>query len=116
MEVLNEVTSILLLYHMFTFTDWVPGATTRYMLGWSFIAVTCTNLGIHFLNLGKNSFSDIKRKCMYKYQKLSNLNENEIDRLEKAQIKWEKKHGIKDTKPAKQNQDEVNEEGKEERK
>ena len=30
LEVMNEVTTVLLLYHMFIFTDWVSDATTRY--------------------------------------------------------------------------------------
>lgn len=51
-EVMNEITSIFLLYHMLTFTDWVE-VEERYLMGWSFIAVTSTNLAIHFLLLMK---------------------------------------------------------------
>lgn len=58
-EVMNELTSILLLYHLFTFTDWIPDASKRYMMGWSFIVIMACNLGVHFFILSRNSFGDI---------------------------------------------------------
>ena len=51
LETFNEITSIFLLYHMFTFTDWLPLASTRYIMGWSFIVFTCANLLTHVLLL-----------------------------------------------------------------
>lgn len=66
-EVMNEVTSLLLLYHMLTFTDWVPRAETRYVMGWSFIGITSGNLAIHMLLLIRNSINDIKSKCEIKF-------------------------------------------------
>ena len=54
LEVLNEITTVFLLYCMLCFTDWVPGADTRYTIGWVFILITCTNLLIHLSLLAKN--------------------------------------------------------------
>ena len=51
LETFNEVTTIFLLYHMFTFTDWLPLASTRYIMGWSFIIFTSANLLVHVLLL-----------------------------------------------------------------
>ena len=63
---MNEITSLLLLYHMLCYTDFVPEASTRYIMGWSFILVTCSNLVFHFIMLGKNSLVNLKAKFIIK--------------------------------------------------
>ena len=68
-EVLNEVTSILLVYHLFMFTDWLPLAQTRYIMGWSFITVTVMNLAFHLFNLISNSVSSMRMKCRRTHHK-----------------------------------------------
>ena len=64
LEIMNEITSILLLYHMFCFTDWVPEAETRYLMGWSFIGITCSNLVLHVVMLCFNSTLNLKQRCL----------------------------------------------------
>ena len=68
-EVLNEVTSLLLIYHLFMFTDWLPLAQTRYLMGWSFIAVTVMNLLFHLSNLLSNTVGSLRRKCRRTHHK-----------------------------------------------
>jgi len=53
-ELMNEITSLFLLYHMFTFTDWVPSATSMYISGWSFCFFACLNMGMHLYILGSD--------------------------------------------------------------
>ena len=69
-EIFNEVTTLLLLYHLFMFTDWIPMATIRYLMGWSFIAVTVMNLMFHLGSMVVNTVGNLKkkvRKVHYKY-------------------------------------------------
>ena len=70
-EIMNEVTSIFLLYHMFTFTDWVPDASVRYLLGWSFIAVISANLAFHLSILTRSSIAKIFTTCKAKCHKMT---------------------------------------------
>ena len=69
-EVFNEVTTLLLLYHLFMFTDWLPKAKLRYLMGWSFIAITVVNLMFHLSSMLINTVGNLKkkvRKVHYKY-------------------------------------------------
>ena len=66
LEVVNEVTTVLLLYHMLCYTDFVPDPWTRYIMGWSFILVTCGNLIIHVTLLARNSLVNLKNKFVEK--------------------------------------------------
>lgn len=61
-EVLNEITAMLLLYFMFTFTDWIPSAGDRYNYAWLFIAITCANLGVHLFFLMKENMKRLHLK------------------------------------------------------
>ena len=61
-EVFNEVTTLLLLYHLNMFTDWLPMAKTRYLMGWSFIAVTVVNLMFHLGSMLVNTVGNLKMK------------------------------------------------------
>jgi hypothetical protein len=64
LEIMNEVTNIILLYHLMMFTDWVPEAETRYAIGWSFIFVISANILVHFSLL----VYDTAKKVRYKIQ------------------------------------------------
>ena len=48
LEIMNEVTNMVLLYHLMMFTEWVPEAKTRYAIGWSFICFFSANIFVHF--------------------------------------------------------------------
>ena len=49
-EIFNELSLITCSYFLFTFTDFV-NAQTRFMMGWVFIGVTCTNILVNWLAL-----------------------------------------------------------------
>ena len=48
-ELYNEVTITVVTYHLFLFTDFVPGVKQQYAAGFSVIAVTCLNILINFI-------------------------------------------------------------------
>ena len=70
MEIFNEIAAIFLCYHMLCFTDWVPRATIRYIMGWSFIFVVCAHLGTHLVILVFNSYMTTKQKAKVKLHKM----------------------------------------------
>lgn len=43
-EGLNECVYVLSVYHMMSFTDWVPSVDTRYLMGWSLIIIISLNV------------------------------------------------------------------------
>lgn len=49
MEILNEITSLLMLYQMLTFTNWGPEPEVQYAIGYTFAATMALNLAIHIL-------------------------------------------------------------------
>ena len=48
MEIFNECTNILLIYHMMMFTDWVYDPVRRYTIGYVVILVVVGNIATHF--------------------------------------------------------------------
>ena len=50
-EVMNEITVMLLLYLILSFTDWIESASDRYFFAWFFIGFTCANLLAHLFVL-----------------------------------------------------------------
>ena len=47
LEAFNEVTGLLLLYHLMCFSDLVPEPKHRYNIGYMFIAVAFMNVATH---------------------------------------------------------------------
>jgi len=70
-ELMNEITSVFLLYHMFCFTDWVPNASDRYIMGWSFICFTSLNLICHLVILARDQIFQFKYKILKRCKKLT---------------------------------------------
>ena len=75
MELFNEVTNLLLVYHMMTFTDWVDDPTMRYQIGYSVMVVVFMNMSIHFFflildTIRKTRLSIKKKMYLQKVAKL----------------------------------------------
>ena len=66
LEIMNEATNFVLLYHVMCFAGLVPAAEDRYMLGWSFILVLVMNMLVHFSLLVKETFLSCKEDCKKK--------------------------------------------------
>ena len=71
LEIMNESTNFILLYHVILFSGVVPDSQTRYMLGWSFIAFTGANILVHFSLLVIETAGEIKIWCKKKCNKKS---------------------------------------------
>ena len=63
LEVMNETTNFILLYHVMCFTNFIPGAEDRYLLGWSFIGFLCCNMLVHLLLLVKDTVLTVRESC-----------------------------------------------------
>ena len=67
LEIFNEVTTIILLYHLLVFTKFVSEINTQYLVGFSFAFFLSLNMATHVFFLLRSSFRDCKHK-----QKLRN--------------------------------------------
>lgn len=69
-EVMNEITSILMLYVMLVFSDWVPEPLVRYDFGWIFIGLFSANVCVHVFFLLRDMFKiwllKLYKKCKTK--------------------------------------------------
>ena len=65
MEIFNEVTNLILVYHMLTFTDWVGDPETRYTIGYSVMGAVFSNVCAHFYFLIKDTI----RKAIISFRK-----------------------------------------------
>jgi len=63
LEVMNEATNFILLYHVMCFSKFVPDAETRYLLGWSFIGFMAANMLVHFTLLVIETIGNMKESC-----------------------------------------------------
>ena len=69
LEIFNEVTTIMLLYHVTCFTEFIPSALTHALIGYSFLALMLGNMAVHLFFLSRSSI----KGCMYKYRKRRHL-------------------------------------------
>ena len=73
-EIFNEIAVLLLCYFMFCFTDWIPEATTRYMIGWVFISIICLHLLGHLVMLLRDTYSRLRNKFRKRFAKILKRN------------------------------------------
>ena len=59
-EVFNDVTSLLLTYLLWCFTDWIKEPETRHELGFYFIVVCLGNVALHLLTMVYESLCGVK--------------------------------------------------------
>ena len=60
LEIMNEVTNFILLYHLLTFTDFVGDVEARYSIGWSFLFFMCGNLCVHLYLMIKGMYISLR--------------------------------------------------------
>lgn len=56
---MNETTVIMIIYHVFLFTEYVPNPDTRLQVGWSLIVVITINLSINTIIIVKDIIIDV---------------------------------------------------------
>ena len=69
MELYNECTCVLLMYHLMCFSDFVPYASTRSELGKSFIFFIFLNVSVHLYFMMKESYTKLKLRLMRRFCK-----------------------------------------------
>ena len=50
-EMMNEVSTLLIMYHIFCFTDWIPDPALQYNIGFSCLVFNFANLGLNLIQL-----------------------------------------------------------------
>ena len=68
-EILNEVVTVFILYHIFCFTDWVPDANVKYELGFSCLLFNFVSLCVNILQIMYFTFRRLYRKARIAYIK-----------------------------------------------
>ena len=86
LEIMNEATNFLLLYHVVLFSGVVPDSETRYLLGWSFIGINAMNMMVHFGLLIKETYYSIKEWCKKRKAKKDQDEEEEPPKKELSVI------------------------------
>ena len=61
LEIFNEVTTLVLLYHLLVFTKFVSEINTQYLVGFSFAFFLSLNMATHVYFLLRSSFRDCKK-------------------------------------------------------
>ena len=51
MELLNEVLTMTIMYHIFCFTDFVPDEQIRFYIGYSCLGTNMIHLGLNIYNI-----------------------------------------------------------------
>ena len=87
LEVFNEITIVLLTYHMICFTDFVPDANTRYPVGYSYIAFASTSLLIHIIIMMTNFLRNLVRWLRPKWAAFKR-SEADAERRAHEKIEW----------------------------
>ena len=58
MEILNEILTLLIMYHIFCFTDFVPDPEVRYALGYTCLAFNFNHLLANVYFIMRDSLKD----------------------------------------------------------
>ena len=78
----NEVNLLLVNYHITSLTDWVSDGDTRYIIGWSMIAVTGLGILVNMIFLAREQVADLW--LSFRYWKHRNAVKERISELLEA--------------------------------
>jgi len=77
MEILGELTNLMLMYHLLCFTDFVLDPELRYSIGYSFVFVMLLYIAINLFLMLRGTLTKAKanlaKKCMKKEKKKTAL-------------------------------------------
>ena len=66
-ELLNEVLTMFIMYHIFCFTDYVPEEEMRYRLGYSCLAFNFVHLALNIYHIFKDQIKELNQSMKLKY-------------------------------------------------
>lgn len=80
LHLFNEFSTLVLIYHLMCFTDFVPDVDTREDIGTSLIYTTCMSLGVNFLIIGFHSLTLMVTRLKLRYLRYKKLKKWEDER------------------------------------
>ena len=87
MELLNELTTLWILYTVMCFSDFVGDPVMRNLVGWAFISILGVFLSIHLMFLFGNTCKSLYRslrRCYYKHKRLEAMEAIKEKQAERA--------------------------------
>ena len=66
-EMLNEVLTMMIMYHIFCFTDWIQDERLRFNLGYSCLMFNIFHLGLNMYHIMKSTVKDMFMKMRIKF-------------------------------------------------
>ena len=100
LEIFNEITTVLLLYTVTCFTNFVPDVHTQVFIGYFFICLMIANMAAHLFFLLRSSFLDCKhkyKKRKYHHEQISKI-ETRVDKAQEDEIDSEPREIRNDNK------------------
>ena len=77
LDMFNEVTTVVLLYMIYNFSDLIPDEENRYLVGYLFVAILFINLSVHLTLIGKSIFQDLRNKFKEWHVKCQKMKEKD---------------------------------------
>lgn len=62
LEIMNEGTTVVLLYIVYMFSDLIPDPETQYVAGYVYIVMLISNLLVHLVLIGVTIFVELVKK------------------------------------------------------
>lgn len=82
MEIFAEITNMMLMYHVFMFTDFVGEPTMRYSIGFSFTACMAIFISVHLFIMIRSIFKSIRNSLRRRHKKKLDKQAKEQKRVE----------------------------------
>ncbi len=83
LELFNEFSALVLLYHLWCFTDLQPDVDTRELIGASMIYTTCASFGLNLVIIGLNIVKTFTTKVKLRYLRYKKIKKWEEEKPER---------------------------------
>lgn len=80
LQLFNEFSTLVLIYHLMCFTDFVPDVDTREDIGTSLIYTTCLSLGVNFIFIGSQALTLMVTRLKLRYLRYRKIKKWEDER------------------------------------
>ena len=84
-EINSEIVTMLIMYHIFCFTDWISDVEIRYFLGLTCLALNVAHIGVNLYGISRGSTRGLFNKLRVYFLIKKTLREG----YEKNQKKWQ---------------------------
>ena len=94
LEIFNEITTVVLLYLVACFTEFVPDVHTHVLIGYAFLFFMIGNMAVHLFFLVRSSIKDCMRNYRRKKSLHASLRDKKLEVLSKEIVVNESGHDI----------------------